>query len=86
MGLVIFVVLWSLVTSTQRTSGGTFAALLLLYFPGRFVLEVFKETPTLAERLPLTVGQALSVPFIVLGLRIAWVSAKRGATHAEGVR
>jgi phosphatidylglycerol---prolipoprotein diacylglyceryl transferase len=44
---------------------------LLLYFLGRFFVEFFKEFETLSpETSPLTMGQYLSIPFILLG---AWL-------------
>jgi len=40
----------------------------LLYFSGRFIVEFFKEYQTLSpDRSPLTMGQYLSIPFILIG-------------------
>lgn len=41
--------------------------LLALYFGGRMVLEAWKDAPPLASSLPLTTGQALSIPFALAG-------------------
>lgn len=40
----------------------------LLYFSGRFIVEFFKEYQTLSpEQSPLTMGQWLSLPFVLIG-------------------
>jgi prolipoprotein diacylglyceryl transferase len=40
----------------------------LLYFSGRFIVEFFKEYQTLSpDGSPLTMGQYLSIPFILIG-------------------
>jgi len=52
----------------DRPAGLLAGLFLLLYFLGRFSLEVLKEWETLSpETSPLTMGQYLSIPFILLG-------------------
>lgn len=52
----------------ERPLGLLASLFFLLYFSGRFVVEFFKEYQTLSpERSFLTMGQWLSLPFILLG-------------------
>lgn len=66
----------------RRPRGVLFGALLTVYFPGRFVVEFFKEYQRFGELAPdpvehvirvlpsagLTMGQWLSIPFFLIGL------------------
>jgi len=52
----------------ERPPGLLAGLFLLLYFSGRFVTEFFKEWEVLSpETSPLSMGQYLSIPFILLG-------------------
>ena len=54
----------------ERPLGLLAGLFLLVYFLGRFFIEFFKEWETLSpDTSPLTMGQYLSIPFIILG---AW--------------
>jgi prolipoprotein diacylglyceryl transferase len=53
----------------ERPLGLLASLFFLLYFSGRFVVEFFKAYQTLSpERSPLTMGQWLSVPFLLIGV------------------
>jgi prolipoprotein diacylglyceryl transferase len=53
----------------ERPLGLLASLFFLLYFSGRFIVEFFKEYQTLsADRSPLTMGQYLSIPFILIGI------------------
>jgi prolipoprotein diacylglyceryl transferase len=53
----------------ERPLGLLASLFFLLYFSGRFVVEFFKAFQTLSpDRSPLTMGQWLSVPFILIGV------------------
>jgi phosphatidylglycerol:prolipoprotein diacylglycerol transferase len=52
--------------------------LLALYFGGRILVEPFKDVARLAPWLPLTTGQALSIPFALAGLALV---ARAVAVH-----
>ena len=55
----------------DRPPGLLAGLFLLLYFSGRFLTEFFKEWEVLSpETSPLSMGQYLSIPFILLG---AWL-------------
>ncbi len=70
MGVAIFVLLWAVDRKygERRPLGLIGSLFLLLYFSGRFTVEFVKEFQTLeAEQSALTMGQYLSIPFIVIG-------------------
>lgn len=62
----------------KRPRGALISVFFLVYFTGRFVVEFFKEfQTTIDETTPLTMGQYLSIPGIVLGvIGLVW-SLKR---------
>ncbi len=49
-------------------SGGMFFLFLLLYFVTRFLIEYVKEYQALSSSFPLTMGQILSIPFVILSI------------------
>src|SRR5690606_19423555 len=62
----------------KRPRGLLISVFFLIYFIGRFSVEFFKEYQTLDESSPLTMGQYLSIPGILIGIGgIAW-SIKAG--------
>jgi len=63
--------------------GGLF---LVLYFTARFIVEFFKEFQALTDgELPLTMGQYLSVPFVLIGVvMIAYGLRERAAGGRAG--
>ena len=70
----------------KRPRGLIFYLLLLLYFSGRFGIELVKEFQALEpSSVSLTMGQWLSLPFIVvgvLGLGRLWLSGKAAGRRA----
>jgi len=56
--------------------GAIFFILLAYYFTTRFLIEFFKEYQTLSELFPLTMGQCLSLPIVLLSLYMLLVSKK----------
>ena len=70
LGIVVFLILLAVDRRCRgdRAPGLLAGLFLLLYFSGRFLAEFFKEWETLSpETSPLTMGQYLSIPFILLG-------------------
>jgi prolipoprotein diacylglyceryl transferase len=72
MGMIIFFILLAVdrYYGEERRPLGILGGLLLaLYFSGRFLVEYFKEYQALvANRSLFTMGQYLSIPFIVIGI------------------
>lgn len=69
--LIVFVFLLATYRkrSAKRTAGWALAVFLISVFTFRFLAEYSKETPTfLVAGMPLTEGQLLSIPFILLGI------------------
>lgn len=61
----------------ERPRGALISLFFTLYFPGRFVIEFFKEYQTLSpESSALTMGQYLSIPGFLLGVYGLWWSFK----------
>ena len=52
----------------KRKTGVLASTFLVAYFTGRFLVEFVKAQQGLPEGYPVTMGQVLSVPFILLGL------------------
>jgi prolipoprotein diacylglyceryl transferase len=52
----------------KRPLGLMSSVFLLIYFPLRFLTEFFKEHHILPAESPLTMGQYLSMPFVVVGV------------------
>jgi phosphatidylglycerol---prolipoprotein diacylglyceryl transferase len=67
--LALFVVLMLPPGKLVLRPGARIGLLLVWIFAARFVIEFFKEHQIAFEtHLPLTIGQLLSIPFVVLGL------------------
>jgi prolipoprotein diacylglyceryltransferase len=67
LAVVLFLVWWR--QRSRLSHGLLFGWFLVVIFMSRFFLEHFKETAAVGESgLPLTIGQLLSLPFILAGL------------------
>ena len=77
--LVLFVALWVLYKKGYgKKEGFLFGLFLIALFSIRFVIEFFKENQEAFEdSLPLNMGQLLSIPFILAGAVILYLSVKR---------
>ncbi len=79
MGLVVLAALlvadraWG---KEKRPRGALISLFFAVYFPGRFLVEFYKEYQTLPDTSTLTMGQWLSVPGACLGLYGLWWSFK----------
>jgi len=79
IGLVLlFVLILSdkLAGNEERPAGLITGMFGIVYFSQRFFVEFFKEYQTLPTNFPLTMGQILSIPFIILGISITIWSLK----------
>ncbi len=67
IGIIVFVILWTVFKKKKdRLKDGCILYLfLLLYFSLRFLVEFTKEFHTLDPNMPLTMGQYLSIPFVI---------------------
>jgi prolipoprotein diacylglyceryl transferase len=76
--LVIFLIsIYIYIKSKNFTEIG-FGLILLLGFSSRFILEYFKTPQSeFASTLPLSMGQILSIPFIVIGLLLILKNFKK---------
>lgn len=77
MGLILFAILWYFYKklSASRPNGFLFYSFIAIYFSMRFVVEFFKENQsefTQAEQF-ITMGQWLSVPFVLFALYMLFV-------------
>ncbi|MBE9502906.1 MAG: prolipoprotein diacylglyceryl transferase [Proteobacteria bacterium] len=72
VGIIVFVLLYIVDRKLgERRPHGLMAGLFLAgYFSLRFFLEFFKEYQVLSASFPLTMGQILSIPFIIAGMAI----------------
>jgi phosphatidylglycerol:prolipoprotein diacylglycerol transferase len=60
--------------------GNLFGVFLALSFSARFFIEFVKERHVPFEAgLPLSMGQILSIPMVILGVSLFWWTRKRGA-------
>ncbi len=77
-GLLIFIMLYIVDRKLgKRRPTGLMAGLFLVtYFPCRFMVEFFKEYQTLSTKSALTMGQYLSIPFILMGFYFLWYAWK----------
>ncbi len=87
LGLVVLGVLWLVDRryGAERPKGVMGSTFLIVYFSGRFTVEFFKEYQTLhSDASLLTMGQYLSIPFVVVG--IAWMiyALKKGPEKPYG--
>ena len=65
----------------NRPMGLMMGLLLIIYFGSRFVLEFYKEYQVLSPASLLTMGQYLSIPFVLLGFLLCYqsISSFRGS-------
>jgi phosphatidylglycerol---prolipoprotein diacylglyceryl transferase len=79
LGVLVILYLTDRRLGEDRPLGLLAGFFLLLYFSGRFFTEFFKEWETLSpETSPFTMGQYLSIPFILLG---AWITYRAMKTN-----
>jgi len=88
MGMIIFFTLIIVDRSFkegERPVGLLGGLFLVLYFSGRFIVEYFKEFQALdGQASSLTMGQYLSIPFVLIGLAmIAYGFKERGEQLSE---
>ena len=80
LGLVVLGLLYwwdKFLGKERRPRGALISFFFLTYFPGRFLVEYFKEYQTLPPDSPLTMGQYLSIPGVLIGLYGTWWAFKR---------
>jgi phosphatidylglycerol---prolipoprotein diacylglyceryl transferase len=71
----LYVAYWK--TSIMRFPGRAFGVVLALSFLARFLIELVKENQAPFEnRMPLNMGQLLSIPFIVAGIILIYRSRR----------
>ncbi|QYK05547.1 prolipoprotein diacylglyceryl transferase [Shewanella zhangzhouensis] len=76
--LLLAVLLWQMRRALLALEGRLFGAFLIGVFVIRMLVEVVKpEQASYIPSLPLTVGQLLSVPFILVGIWL-WLRARTG--------
>lgn len=71
LGLFVMAVLFAVDRAKgqeKRPRGLLISTFFLVYFTGRFLVEFYKEFQSAAESGPLTMGQYLSMPGIVIGI------------------
>jgi prolipoprotein diacylglyceryl transferase len=75
VGLIIFFIIFNFYKKNyRRLKYGTITIMFtVLYFTTRFFLEYFKEYQFLSPSFPLTMGQLLSIPIVVVGLYFLFV-------------
>jgi phosphatidylglycerol---prolipoprotein diacylglyceryl transferase len=85
--LALFVLFLLLARKMNFRPGARIGLLLVWIFTARLVIEFFKEHQIAFEsHLPLTIGQLLSLPFIVLGLLfMAGVFNRQGNSRIQPV-
>ncbi|MEZ4473007.1 MAG: prolipoprotein diacylglyceryl transferase [bacterium] len=68
----------------KRRPLGLFGSIfLVVYFSGRFTVEFVKEYQTLESGSGLTMGQYLSIPFVILGIYGIWHARRHGRPAPE---
>jgi phosphatidylglycerol---prolipoprotein diacylglyceryl transferase len=74
---IIFITLNMVASRTNRAAGFIFGCFLVLMFLSRFVLEFLKTDQAAFESgMLFNIGQLLSVPFILLGIALLFISRK----------
>jgi len=75
VGITIFFIIYLFYKKNyRRVKDGTITIMfMVLYFTTRFFLEYFKEYQFLSKSFPLTMGQLLSIPIVLLGLYLLFV-------------
>lgn len=83
---VVFCMLYTAYWETRMIQfpGRVFGATLVTCFLARFLIEFVKESQAPFEsRLPLNMGQLLSIPFILLGVYLIYASRRMSQTRAQ---
>lgn len=76
-GIFAFLVLSAIdraMPDNGRKRGVLTSTFFLIYFGGRIFVEYAKEYQALHPSFPLTMGQVLSIPFVILGLVGLWLA------------
>jgi len=69
-------------TSNKRHNGMIFGLCLILIFLARFIIEYFKENQVGFENeMAINMGQALSIPFIIIGLILIFTRKSPSVQH-----
>jgi len=78
IGIIIFLTLWMLLKKKKDNlqDGCIFYLGLFMYFTLRFLVEFVKEYPMIISSLPFTMGQYLSIPFVLFSGYILFVKGK----------
>jgi phosphatidylglycerol:prolipoprotein diacylglycerol transferase len=80
LGLLVLLVLYLVdkkLGKEKRPRGALIATFFAVYFTGRFFIEFYKEYEGIPSSSPLTMGQYLSIPGILIGWIGLFVSLKR---------
>lgn len=87
MGMIIFgtLIMADRLAGQEKRPRGLLGGLFLtLYFTGRFTVEYFKEYQALkADQSSFTMGQYLSIPFILIGLFMLFQAWRQGSKQVE---
>jgi len=79
---VLYTAYWK--TTIIQFPGRVFGATLATCFLARFIIEFVKENQVPFEsRLPLNMGQLLSIPFVLAGLYLIYASRKKASTPSR---
>ncbi len=87
--LLIFIVLLTVYARQRKalSEGRLLGLFLVLVFAARFLLEFVKTPQAEYEAgFPLTVGQLLSIPFVIAGIALIVRASKRAAGNAQSKR
>ncbi len=79
--LLIGVAVWMHRRREQMPPGAALYWLLLLYFSGRFLVEYVKEYQVLNATVPLTMGQWLSLPIVLVCAALLWRQRAAGGVR-----
>lgn len=77
--LITFIILWTYwKKQTSETKSGAYVGILLMcIFGSRFILEFWKSTQdSIVDPSIFSIGQLLSLPFILLGIILFWQSRR----------
>ncbi|KKP36368.1 MAG: Prolipoprotein diacylglyceryl transferase [Candidatus Peregrinibacteria bacterium GW2011_GWA2_33_10] len=85
LGICIFIVLSLLVKKYKKKLpfGIITSIFLILYFGGRFLLEFFKEYTGQLILFPLTNGQVLSIPLVLIGILLLYKIGKNKSIFSK---
>ncbi len=88
LGLVLFGILYCVDRKymAKPVRGLLTGLFLIFYFSGRFIAEYAKEYLTLSPGFPVTMGQILSIPFILWGIGLLtwlWLKSRRQVNPAQ---